>query len=264
MAHAHFGAALCCAVRVPCVPSPTHTRTRWQDLGSQHRRQQSVNETLKITAKNGKRNSDCNINSQRTVNKKNKNKQQQQQKYQQILLVNAVLLTSTTTLIIIIRIIITIPTTTTTANWLNVINLTPPKQKKLSLTLLTSSPSPSSSSSSWSSSSSSPSPSSLSLPLPLPLRLPLALQFLAALVQLLLVTTNHKSELHHMLCDLTIQRHTVAITYDLSETPAKKGAPPIPQKRSKSFELCMNSKRRTISHRTSSNRHRKLQPFRYT
>ncbi|XP_043867581.1 integrator complex subunit 6 homolog isoform X2 [Drosophila mojavensis] len=221
-------------------------------------------ETLKITAKNGKRNSDCNINSQRTVNKKNKNKQQQQQKYQQILLVNAVLLTSTTTLIIIIRIIITIPTTTTTANWLNVINLTPPKQKKLSLTLLTSSPSPSSSSSSWSSSSSSPSPSSLSLPLPLPLRLPLALQFLAALVQLLLVTTNHKSELHHMLCDLTIQRHTVAITYDLSETPAKKGAPPIPQKRSKSFELCMNSKRRTISHRTSSNRHRKLQPFRYT
>ncbi|XP_032594905.1 uncharacterized protein LOC116805662 isoform X1 [Drosophila grimshawi] len=67
-----------------------------------------------------------------------------------------------------------------------------------------------------------------------------------------------------MLCDLTIQRHTVAITYDLSETPAKKGAPPIPQKRSKSFELCMNSKRRTISHRTSSNRHRKLQPFRYT
>ncbi|KRG06913.1 uncharacterized protein Dmoj_GI25665, isoform A [Drosophila mojavensis] len=47
----------------------------------------------------------------------------------------------------------------------------------------------------------------------------------------------------------------------LSETPAKKGAPPIPQKRSKSFELCMNSKRRTISHRTSSNRHRKLQPF---
>ncbi|XP_070065010.1 uncharacterized protein [Drosophila virilis] len=69
-----------------------------------------------------------------------------------------------------------------------------------------------------------------------------------------------------MLCDLTIQRHTVAITYDLSlsETPAKKGAPPIPQKRSKGFELCMNSKRRTISHRTSSNRHRKLQPFRYT
>ncbi|TDG44575.1 hypothetical protein AWZ03_008981 [Drosophila navojoa] len=221
-------------------------------------------ETLKITANNGKRNSDCNINSQRTVNTKKKhNKQHQQQKYQQILLVNAVLLTTTTTtLIIIIIIIITIPTTTTTANWLNVINLTPPKQKKLSLTLLTSSPSPSSSS--WSSSSSSPSPSSSSLPLPLPLRLPLALQFLAALVQLLLVTTNHKSELHHMLCDLTIQRHTVAITYDLSETPAKKGAPPIPQKRSKSFELCMNSKRRTISHRTSSNRHRKLQPFRYT
>ncbi|XP_060661509.1 uncharacterized protein LOC132795084 isoform X2 [Drosophila nasuta] len=110
----------------------------------------------------------------------------------------------------------------------NDINLTPPKQLTLTLTL------------------------------------PLLLQFLAALVQLLLVTTNFKSELHHMLCDLTIQRHTVAITYDLSETPAKKGAPPIPQKRSKSFELCMNSKRRTISHRTSSNRHRKLQPFRYT
>ncbi|KAM8721067.1 hypothetical protein ACLKA7_007013 [Drosophila subpalustris] len=105
----------------------------------------------------------------------------------------------------------------------------------------------------------------------LTLTLPLHLQFLAAFVQLLLlqvqlllVTTNFQSELHHMLCDLTIQRHTVAITYDLSETPAKKGAPPIPQKRSKSFELCMNSKRRTISHRTSSNRHRKLQPFRYT
>lgn len=68
--------------------------------------------------------------------------------------------------------------------WVNDINLTPPKQSKLSLTLT------------WT--------------------LPLPLQFLAALVQLLLVTTNHKSELHHMLCDLTIQRHTVAITYDLS------------------------------------------------
>lgn len=54
-------------------------------------------------------------------------------------------------------------------------------------------------------------PKHLSLTLTLPL-----LQFLAALVQLLLVTTNFKSELHHMLCDLTIQRHTVAITYDLS------------------------------------------------
>lgn len=52
--------------------------------------------------------------------------------------------------------------------------------------------------------------------LSLTLTLPLPLQFLAALVQLLLVTTNFKSELHHMLCDLTIQRHTVAITYDLS------------------------------------------------
>ncbi|XP_041630858.1 uncharacterized protein [Drosophila kikkawai] len=50
----------------------------------------------------------------------------------------------------------------------------------------------------------------------------------------------------------------------LFETPAKKAAPLIPQKRSKGFELCMNSKGRTISHRTSSNRHRKLQPFRYT
>ncbi|KRG06914.1 uncharacterized protein Dmoj_GI25665, isoform B [Drosophila mojavensis] len=60
-----------------------------------------------------------------------------------------------------------------------------------------------------------------------------------------------------MLCDLTIQRHTVAITYDLSETPAKKGAPPIPQKRSKSFELCMNSKRRTISHRKARTTNRK-------
>ncbi|EDW66379.2 uncharacterized protein Dvir_GJ15995 [Drosophila virilis] len=118
--------------------------------------------------------------------------------------------------------------------WVNDINLTPPKQSKLSLTLT------------WT--------------------LPLPLQFLAALVQLLLVTTNHKSELHHMLCDLTIQRHTVAITYDLSlsETPTKKGAPRIPQKPIKGFKLCMNSKRRTISHRTSSNRHRKLQPFRYT
>ncbi|XP_070144604.1 uncharacterized protein [Drosophila kikkawai] len=47
----------------------------------------------------------------------------------------------------------------------------------------------------------------------------------------------------------------------LFETPAKKAAPLIPQKRSKGFELCMNSKGRTISHRTSSNRHRKLQPF---
>lgn len=37
--------------------------------------------------------------------------------------------------------------------------------------------------------------------------------------------------------------------FSIAETPAKKGAPPIPQKRSKSFELCMNSKRRTISHR---------------
>ncbi|KAL7743641.1 hypothetical protein ACLKA6_019258 [Drosophila palustris] len=126
----------------------------------------------------------------------------------------------------------------------NDINLTPPKQLT---TLLT------------------------TTKLTLTLTLPLHLQFLAAFVQLLLlqvqlllVTTNFQSELHHMLCDLTIQRHTVAITYDLSETPAKKGAPPIPQKRSKSFELCMNSKRRTISHRTSSNRHRKLQPFRYT
>lgn len=52
--------------------------------------------------------------------------------------------------------------------------------------------------------------------LSLTLTLPLPLQFLAALVQLLLVTTNFKSELRHMLCDLTIQRHTVAITYDLS------------------------------------------------
>ncbi|XP_026845770.1 uncharacterized protein LOC113566061 [Drosophila persimilis] len=50
----------------------------------------------------------------------------------------------------------------------------------------------------------------------------------------------------------------------LSEQPAKKSAPPIPQKRSKSFQLCMKNQRRTISHRTSSNRHRKLQPFRYT
>ncbi|XP_023035315.1 uncharacterized protein LOC6648325 isoform X2 [Drosophila willistoni] len=93
------------------------------------------------------------------------------------------------------------------------------------------------------------------------------LRFLTALVvQLLLVTTNFKSELHHMLRGLTlrIKRHTAAIIYDLSETPAKKSAPPILQKRSKGFELCMNSKRRTISHRTSSNRHRKLQPFRYT
>ncbi|XP_041674073.1 uncharacterized protein LOC121529671 isoform X1 [Drosophila eugracilis] len=45
------------------------------------------------------------------------------------------------------------------------------------------------------------------------------------------------------------------------ETPAKKTARLIEKKRSKGFELCMNSKGRTISHRTSSNRHRKLQPF---
>ncbi|XP_033241246.1 uncharacterized protein [Drosophila pseudoobscura] len=35
----------------------------------------------------------------------------------------------------------------------------------------------------------------------------------------------------------------------LSEQPAKKSAPPIPQKRSKSFQLCMKNQRRTISHR---------------
>ncbi|XP_033242148.1 uncharacterized protein LOC117186123 isoform X1 [Drosophila miranda] len=35
----------------------------------------------------------------------------------------------------------------------------------------------------------------------------------------------------------------------LSEQPAKKSTPPIPQKRSKSFQLCMKNQRRTISHR---------------
>ncbi|KMZ10062.1 uncharacterized protein LOC6726098 [Drosophila simulans] len=48
------------------------------------------------------------------------------------------------------------------------------------------------------------------------------------------------------------------------ETPAKKTTLLIEKKRSKGFELCMTSKGRTKNHRTSSNRHRKLQPFRYT
>ncbi|XP_030381268.1 uncharacterized protein LOC115629093 isoform X2 [Scaptodrosophila lebanonensis] len=86
---------------------------------------------------------------------------------------------------------------------------------------------------------------------------------LLTVLLLLLVTTCFKSDLYHMLGNFLIKRQTVAITYDLS-APAKKGAPPIQQKRSKGFELCMNLKRRIIGHRTSSNRHRKLQPFRYT
>uniref|UniRef100_D3TP48 Hypothetical conserved protein n=1 Tax=Glossina morsitans morsitans TaxID=37546 RepID=D3TP48_GLOMM len=53
----------------------------------------------------------------------------------------------------------------------------------------------------------------------------------------------------------------------ISETPVYKGAPPSPPQRSKFVSSCMNSHRRCLSHRTSkfsSNRHRKLLPFRET
>ncbi|XP_075158288.1 uncharacterized protein LOC142231542 isoform X2 [Haematobia irritans] len=51
------------------------------------------------------------------------------------------------------------------------------------------------------------------------------------------------------------------------ETPVYQQTPPSPPKRSKFVSSCMNSHRRYLSHRTSkfsSNRHRKLQPFRET
>ncbi|XP_037935442.1 uncharacterized protein LOC119669569 isoform X2 [Teleopsis dalmanni] len=50
------------------------------------------------------------------------------------------------------------------------------------------------------------------------------------------------------------------------EQSVQKGAPPSPPQRSKTVKSCMNSHKR-LSHRTSkfsSNRHRKLQPFRET
>ncbi|EAT48833.1 AAEL000160-PA [Aedes aegypti] len=53
----------------------------------------------------------------------------------------------------------------------------------------------------------------------------------------------------------------------IQETPALKGAPLSPLLRSLSGTLCMISQQRSVSHRTSkysSNRHRKLQPFRET
>lgn len=53
----------------------------------------------------------------------------------------------------------------------------------------------------------------------------------------------------------------------IQETTALKGAPLSPLLRSLSGTLCMISQQRSVSHRTSkysSNRHRKLQPFRET
>ncbi|XP_039958520.1 uncharacterized protein LOC120773592 [Bactrocera tryoni] len=71
-----------------------------------------------------------------------------------------------------------------------------------------------------------------------------------------------------MVCGLWVSSVAFnALCTNNNKTPVFKGAPPTPPQRSKLVSSCMNSHRRYLSHRTSkfsSNRHRKLQPFRET
>ncbi|XP_075158286.1 uncharacterized protein LOC142231542 isoform X1 [Haematobia irritans] len=72
-----------------------------------------------------------------------------------------------------------------------------------------------------------------------------------------------------MVGSLSLLQFLVSYAYHKpnTKTPVYQQTPPSPPKRSKFVSSCMNSHRRYLSHRTSkfsSNRHRKLQPFRET